>query len=267
MNTFTNHTFAICAYKESNFLPGCIESLLNQTVKSNIVIATSTPNDFIKYHAAKYNIPLFINPNHESIGTDWNFAVKMADTDYVTVAHQDDVYYPQYVEKLQKALLSHSIPLITFTDYRELLNNKPAKLSKLMKSKKLALSPLLLFPDSKAIRKAILAFGTPICCPSVTLNKKLLGADCFDTYLKCNLDWFSWQQIAKKEGSFIYIPMDLVLHRIHPESETNHLLCSNVREKEDLLMLKKFWPTPIAKIIFYLYKHFLGAYNITNANQ
>ena len=38
-----DHTFAICAYKESPYLEECIKSLKNQTIKSNILIATSTP--------------------------------------------------------------------------------------------------------------------------------------------------------------------------------------------------------------------------------
>ena len=43
-----DHTFAICAYKESPYLEECIKSLKNQTIKSNILIATSTPTDYIK---------------------------------------------------------------------------------------------------------------------------------------------------------------------------------------------------------------------------
>ena len=41
------HTFVICAYKESEFLEECILSLKKQTVRSNIFIATSTPNKYI----------------------------------------------------------------------------------------------------------------------------------------------------------------------------------------------------------------------------
>ena len=52
-----DHTFAICAYKESPYLEECIKSLKNQTIKSNILIATSTPNDYIKGIADKYAIP------------------------------------------------------------------------------------------------------------------------------------------------------------------------------------------------------------------
>ena len=41
------HTFVVLAYKESIYLETCIKSVLNQKYKSDVVIATSTPNDFI----------------------------------------------------------------------------------------------------------------------------------------------------------------------------------------------------------------------------
>ena len=54
-----NHTFVICAYKKSEFLEDCIQSLMNQTVKTNIIISTSTPNSYINDMAEKYKIPVF----------------------------------------------------------------------------------------------------------------------------------------------------------------------------------------------------------------
>ena len=50
------HTFVICAYKESEFLEECVESLKKQTIKSNIIMVTSTPNEHIKKIANKYGI-------------------------------------------------------------------------------------------------------------------------------------------------------------------------------------------------------------------
>ena len=41
------HTFVVLAYKESKYLETCIKSVLNQKYRSDVVIATSTPNDYI----------------------------------------------------------------------------------------------------------------------------------------------------------------------------------------------------------------------------
>ena len=55
------HTFVICAYKESPYLEECINSLKNQTMKSNIIVITSTPNEYIEHIVRKYNLPYYIN--------------------------------------------------------------------------------------------------------------------------------------------------------------------------------------------------------------
>ena len=53
-----DHTFAICAYKESPYLEECVESLKNQEQQSNILMVTSTPNEYIKKISQKYNIEI-----------------------------------------------------------------------------------------------------------------------------------------------------------------------------------------------------------------
>ena len=114
------HTFVICAYKESQFLESCIKSLKAQIVKSDIKIATSTPNDYIYNIAKKYNIEVFVNNNKKpenvsNIGFDWQFAYNIAETELVTIAHQDDIY------------LKNVLKLYGFTSKRK---NNPKLLSR-----------------------------------------------------------------------------------------------------------------------------------------
>ena len=53
MERTDKHTFVVCAYKESPYLEECIKSLLAQTVRSEILITTSTPNEKIAAISAK----------------------------------------------------------------------------------------------------------------------------------------------------------------------------------------------------------------------
>ena len=174
MNKYNNHTFVICAYKESEYLEECIKSLMNQTIKSNIIISTSTPNDYINQLADKYNIQVFINNGKKGIGEDWNFGVSQTKTDYVTIAHQDDIYNKNYLEEIVNKLNSKKDFSIAFTDYREIKNDEIIKLTKNLKIKKLLLFSLRFFRKSKFFRKKSLSFGASICCPSVTLNTKVV---------------------------------------------------------------------------------------------
>ena len=123
MKEFKNHTFVVCAYKESEYLEECIKSVLNQNVKSNVIITTSTPNNHIKGLAEKYNIPLFINEGKSGIGTDWNFGISKVNTDYATVAHQDDIYNDNYLEEIFKLYKKNPEFSIAFGDYREIKNS------------------------------------------------------------------------------------------------------------------------------------------------
>ena len=86
------HCFVLLAYKESEYLEECIKSLVNQSVKSNIVIATSTPNKYISNLAKKYKLDIIENKGKKGIANDFNFALNCVDNELVTIAHQDDLY-------------------------------------------------------------------------------------------------------------------------------------------------------------------------------
>ena len=132
-----DHTWVVCAYKESKYLEECIESILNQTVKSNVIISTSTPNDYIKKLAKKYKIKLVINKGEKGIGQDWNYGVSQTETKYVTVAHQDDVYNENYLEEIKKYIDRKNGFIIAFTDYREIKNGGGTSLNYQFKNKKI----------------------------------------------------------------------------------------------------------------------------------
>lgn len=255
MKEYKNHTFAICAYKESQYLEECIKSLKKQTVKSNIIMATSTPNEHIKNLAEKYNIELFINDGENGIGQDWNFAVSKTKTDYVTVAHQDDIYCEKYLEEIVNKLEKGKDFVIAFTDYNEIKNGETIPLTTNLKIKKVLLFPLRINNKWKINKKFAIAFGSGICCPAVTVNTKILGKKPYKTELKCDLDWDSWYEFSKIKGRFLYISKPLMKHRIHEESETSNLIHDNTRLEEDLLMFKKFWPEWIAKLLMKKYKN------------
>ena len=249
------HIFAICAYKESPYLEECIKSLKYQTVKSDIILATSTPNEFIESLCQKYNIPMYVNDGEKGITQDWNFAYSKADAEYVTIAHQDDIYSKKYAENVINMLNKAKKPIIFFSDYGELRNEEKVKKNKLLTIKRIMLLPLRIkaFWKSKFVRRRILSLGSPICCPSVTFVKSNCPEVVFQHGFRADEDWEAWEMLSKRNGSFVYCTDLLVYHRIHEESETSIILGDNARTKEDLIMFQKFWPTPIAKIIAKLY--------------
>ncbi len=250
-----DHTFVLCAYKESAYLEECVESLVAQTARSNILIATSTPNDHISAVAEKYNIPVYINEGEKGIGGDWNFAYDKADTPLVTIAHQDDIYEPEYTAQMLDFINRSKKPILYFSGYAELRNSEKVYNNSILKIKKLMLSPLKIkaFWKSKFVRRRILSLGCPICCPSVTFVTNQVGEKPFTNDYLSDIDWQQWEIQSRKKGSFVYNSNPLMCHRIHEESATTEIIGDSKRSKEDFDMFCKFWPRPIARIIAKIY--------------
>ncbi|GCF93922.1 glycosyl transferase [Enterococcus florum] len=246
-----SHTFVICAYKESHYLEECIKSIQSQTAPSKVIISTGTPNKYISDVAKKYNIELYTHL-HPGIGVDWNNGLALAKTPFVTLAHQDDIYLPEYVDATLTQM-NQSNTLIAFTDYRELQDKDVRVKNANLKIKRRMLYPIKIFKKSIFIRRLILSLGNPICCPAVTYNMKKLKDFRFIENMRSNLDWDAWERISKMTGEFTFIDKELMYHRIHEDSETSNAIASNKRTTEDLAMFERFWPKPIARLLIKQY--------------
>lgn len=255
MEKFNDHTFVICAYKESEYLEEVIKSLLNQKLKSNIIISTSTPNDYIKNIAKKYDLELFVNTGKTGIGPDWNFAISNVKTKYVTIAHQDDLYDSFYTEEIYKAIQKNSDIIMVFTNHKEIREGKVVKKNLNLKIKSIMTFPITIFKRPKFFKKLILSFGNPISCPSVCLNTEIVGKRPFREDMASNIDWGTWLDFANKKGAFVYLKKILVFHRVHNNSTTTECINDNKRIQEDYEMFCRIWPKFFAKFIMIFYKH------------
>ena len=231
----------------------CIKSLLSQTVKSDVLMSTSTPNDHIKNLADKYNIPLFINTGDTGIAEDWNFALSCAETELITLAHQDDIYKPNYTEHMLECMNKSVNPIFFFSKYGEIRNGQEVYKSTLLNVKNIMCAPLNISQSSRFSKWFCMAFGDGILCPSVTYIREIIMNNLFDSDLKCSLDWEEYEKLSRIPGSIVYSNKPLVLHRIHPDAETTKFVSKNARVPEDYQMFLKFWPAPIAKILTALY--------------
>lgn len=253
-----NHTFVVLAYKESEYLEECIKSVINQSIKTNVVIATSTPNNHIKSLAKKYNLDIIVNNGEKGLANDFNFALNCVNSKLVTISHQDDVYETDYAKNVLEKYNKYSDTTIIYTDYYEIRNNE-----KIYKNTNLNIKKFLLFltrfkniSKFKFIKRSTIRFGNAICCPSVTFCKENIKIqNIFNSHFTCDMDWDAWEKISKIKGRFIYVNKILMGHRVHDESETTKIINNGVRTKEDYEMYCKFWPKFIAKILNKVYKN------------
>ena len=246
------HTWVICAYGESEYLEACIKSLKKQTLPSRIICYSSTPLQSIQELCKHYEIP-FYTKEGGGIGKDWNNALSFVETNYATIAHQDDYYEPEYTEKVMDKLEKDSHALIGYSDYFEEKDGLRVPANTNLKIKTVMLKLMNLFPASHFWRNRVLAFGNPICCPAVTYNLANLKDFYFDEKMRVSLDWYAWYRISAYQGRFVYVADKLMCHRIHQESETSKTIADNTRSQEDLYMYELFWPKWVSKLLMSQY--------------
>ena len=254
--TAQDHTWVICAFRESPYLEECILSLRKQTVSSRLLMVTSTPCGYLSDLSRKYGIELRVNTGEKGIGPDWNFALRNAETKLITLAHQDDVYEPEYTGKMLAEMNRVRNPILYFTGYGELREGRKVLSNQLLRIKRLMLVPIRLFPGAVWARRLTLRFGNPVFCPSVTYRKTVMADRPFGKELKSNVDWDMWERLSRIKGRFVYNPEPLMCHRIHKGSTTSEIIGGGNRSAEDLEMFRRFWPEGIAR---FLAKRYAGS--------
>jgi hypothetical protein len=258
MNLRTEHEFVITAHGESPHLESCIRSVMTQTaVPSVIALSTSTPSDFLYSLAKRYGLELRCNPVPSKIGANWNFAYSSTRSLWVTLGHQDDLYRPEYCAAMLSAMQRRPNGLIAFCDSTEHLEDQEIAPSLNLLIKRRLTERV--FRGAEAIssyrdKMKLLAWGNPVCCPSVMFNRQRLAGFVFSESLQSNLDWDAWTNLATMDGEFIYLSQRLVSKRVHRGSETSALLVNQIRQKEDRFMFGRHWPAPIAAVIAMVYR-------------
>ncbi len=275
------HTFVICAYRESPYLESCVRSLLGQTVKTRILCVTSTPGPYISRIMERYGIPLIVREGKSDIQDDWNFALAQADSEFVTVAHQDDMYGRHYVEELWKAYERWPDMTLFTTDAVTVRQEKagggpdsapgterPAGSGRLVYfSGKNLIKRLLRLPlrlkalaDREWVKMGALRFGNPVICPSCTYRKNYLPDPVFHSEYRYVLDWDCLRDLAKWPGRFICVEKPLMFYRVHDGAETKACIENHLRETEERQMYRHFWPEPVVSLLMRFYRTAYGEY-------
>ena len=175
----------------------------------------------------------------------------MADAEFVTIAHQDDMYCRNYGEELLRAAAKYPDMTVFTSDYAILKNKKVIIGDKMLWVKRFLRIPLRFHRlcSLKPVKIMPLVFGNPICCPATTYSKKLLGEPFVQSGYQFALDWDHMVQLAGKKGRFICVEKPLIYYRVHEGATTNACIKDNRRVKEETEMFSRFWPEPVVRLI------------------
>jgi len=104
-------SIVIPAYNGEKFLKQAIESALSQTrLADEVIVVDDASSDGTAEIAKSYNekIKYYFNDKSTGFVDAWNRAISKATSDYVTILHQDDLLHPEYIERIEQALLQYS---------------------------------------------------------------------------------------------------------------------------------------------------------------
>ena len=265
------HSFAVCAYGEAPYLEGCLRSLKAQTVSSELLICTSTPNGHISRLSEKYGIPLMVRDLQRDggvrgIGADWNYAFRSARGEFVTLAHQDDIYEKHYTETILKTAEQWPDMDLFACASVTVKNGRPEKFPGVPEIVKTVLRFPLRFRGLAHltwVKRLALRFGNPVICPSVSYRKDTVSAfrtAPFQEDRKFILDWEFLFDFAAESGRWICEESPLMFYRVHDGAATAACIADHAREKEEKEMFRRLWPEWAADLILHWYRRSYDAY-------
>ena len=210
------HTFVILAYQESDDLCECIKSVLKQSVKSNVLIATSTPNDYIMDIASTYSLGVMVNEMDSNKGSDYNFALNTIDSELITIAHQDDLYDRNYTKEILKKYKEIKDATIIFTDNYQIIGDKKVLKNRILRKAHYYLFPLKykFLQDKKFFKIRSIKKEKYICTSSITFVRKNIKDNLFPANLLYDNDWQGLVDLAKENSKFVFLDKKLVGYRI-----------------------------------------------------
>jgi hypothetical protein len=172
------------------------------------------------------------------------------------------MYDPFYTYEMKKKISSTNNPIAFVTDYLPIKNGEIGERDINSKLRRILRMPLKsdYLASKKFWKRAILALGNSICCPTVTYNKEVLGDSFFTSELKFNIDWDTFLKFAEINGVFAYVDKPLAYYRVHDGATSKEFIENHLREKDDMYMFSKFWPESIVKIIMIFYKKAYDTY-------
>lgn len=209
----------IPVFNPGDFLEVAIESVLAQSFADFELLviddASTQPVASIVGRFNDHRLRFVENPINLGLVGNWNRCITLAQGDYITIFHQDDLMDRENIEQKVNALDQSPEAGLVYSDILRINENSEVIGGHYIKQ-----------PESDEVLPGSQLFamvaetGNPIACPSVMVRRscyEYLGL--FDGRLPFATDLEMWLRIAKFY-SIAYLAQPLTLHRVHAKQET-----------------------------------------------
>lgn len=233
-------TFAIPCRNAGEHLRPLLQSLLRQTEPDfRLLLVDDASQDgsaALAREIAGDRIAVHRNEPALGIGGNWNRCLELVSTPFVCLAHQDDVYAPDYLARMLAALRARPDAGIAHCRASAMdVHGVPF------------LSPAERFKDhfwkhapgaDRAAHYARLYRGNFVCCPSVLYRTEAVrAAGEFRTDLRFALDWEFGFRLLRAGWGVVDVDALLLHYRRHEGAASNAANADRSRFEEELQVL------------------------------
>ncbi len=230
----------ISAYNQGSFLGESIESVLRQTIMPDEILISDDASEDNTYEIANFYINKYphvikVNRNEENLGIVRNFnkAVSLTSSDYISILNADDRYRSDFFEKTSLILDQYSDVGIAYSDFalfgpraRVVYNSYPLDRRGLIKADKFF---IINFPDfNEASKQKLLTQGNFIHGASLFRKQAFDEVGGYIYQATIPEDYYLFYRMVKQGWNARRVPYPILEYRQYSKAQTNTRLATFV---------------------------------------
>ena len=202
-------TFSItlCTFNAIEYLPQCIDSLLQQTFGDfELIIVDDGSCDGTVDYLAKLQdnrIKLILLEKNHGLIYARSTAFAAASGSFIALMDADDIAHPDRLAAQYQVLRTGTVQ-ICGTQYQT-LDTANGRLRKRRA-----------YQNSADLR-ALLTIYCPLCNPSVSFDRRLLAQAGYRDAFRHAEDYAFWAELSALDCAFFIVPQHLLTYRVHPQ--------------------------------------------------
>jgi glycosyltransferase involved in cell wall biosynthesis len=235
-------TVAIPAYNGARFLPETLQSLRAQSLPEfKLVVLDDASTDGSAALAESLGVHVERNAQRLGLAANWNHALALCTTEYLVIAHQDDLYEPAFLATMLETIEAHPRAIAAH-----------CKASTIDEHGHVTAHPASVYKDrfwprdTRVIEREpaeelrILRQGNYVIAPSAMLRMELVRhRGPFDARFAFVTDWEYWLRAVAAGHTLVGISERLVRFRRHEDTATRASERSLQRYEEELELLSE----------------------------
>lgn len=252
-------TVIVTVYNRTQYLREAVQSVFAQTFRSfEIIVTADSANDEIKTICESFQRPeMRYRRNPVTLGVALNLRAAMAEAQgkYIAVLNDDDMWEPEFLEKLVRPLEQDSSRVLAFCDHWMMSGDGKVDAAQTDRVSRYYQRASL--PEGEVADFQTFAFvqkGVPLAMGAL-FRKDAVDLDLIVTEVSGAYDYWIACLLAASGKAAYYVPARLTKYRVHEAMETARLAPD---KQENLvyiyrtLLERNFFPTRTAQVTTFL---------------